>query len=127
MLGVDLIRTWAFAAIIIYHGTWFFWPTQVGPPRPFPTPLWRVASIFAMRAVEVRCPTVEEWAADPYAADAWSYAHLGAGYAVLRPDLCAGALAPEERRIASWERAAGVLALVHEAYHLRRWSRRRDK
>ncbi|MEO0813103.1 MAG: hypothetical protein AAFY60_09595 [Myxococcota bacterium] len=38
LIGFDLIRTWAFVAIVVYHCVWFFWPTLEGPPVPMETP-----------------------------------------------------------------------------------------
>ncbi len=45
---------------------------------------------------------------------------------VLHPNLCAGAPAVADPTVPAWERATGVLVLVHEAYHLRRWKWRRN-
>lgn len=45
----------------------------------------------------------------------------------LRPALCAGARHVADADVPAWQRAAGVLALVHESYHLRRWRYRRDE
>jgi hypothetical protein len=92
-----------------------------------PAELSRVASIFARHDVEVRCPSAEEWAADPNAAGHWSYANLRRDYIAFSPALCTGALRIADRDVSGWQRAAGVLALVHESYHLRRWRHRRDE
>jgi hypothetical protein len=46
---------------------------------------------------------------------------------VLHPALCAGALAVADPGVPVWQRAMGVLVLVHEAYHLRRWAWRRNE
>ena len=92
----------------------------------------RVASIFALRAAEVRCPSTEEWIADPIwggptEARAWGYTNMIREHIVLHPALCAGAMAVNDTALPSWQRATGVLVLVHEAYHLRRWGRRWDE
>lgn len=92
-----------------------------------PVELGRVAATFAGRDVEVRCPSADEWAADPNAAGVWSYAHLRRDFMALSPALCGGALGVGDADIPAWQRAAGVLALVHESYHLRRWRYRRDE
>ncbi len=98
-----------------------------------PGELERVASIFAPRDAEVRCPSNEEWIADPIwgtgsnPARAWGYTDMIDEYIVLHPALCAGALAVSDPTLPSWQRATGVLVLVHEAYHLRRWSGRRNE
>jgi hypothetical protein len=47
LIGIDWLRLWAFLAITVFHGSWFFWPEVLGPPDPLPTALWRVLSAFA--------------------------------------------------------------------------------
>jgi hypothetical protein len=92
-----------------------------------PALLETVAAHFAMRPAEVRCPSTAEWIADPIwgagqnAQRAWGYTNMVADHIVLHPALCAGALAVSEPAVPTWERATGILVLVHEAYHLRRW------
>jgi hypothetical protein len=46
---------------------------------------------------------------------------------VLHPRLCAGAAAIADSSVPAWQRATGVLVLVHEAYHLRHWPFRRNE
>lgn len=46
-VGLDWLRLWAMLAILVWHGTWFFWPEVQGPPDPFPTAFWRMLSAFA--------------------------------------------------------------------------------
>jgi hypothetical protein len=98
-----------------------------------PPLLQRVASIFAMGDAEVRCPSIEEWIHDPIwgndpkAPRAWGYTDMVNDYIVLHPALCAGALAVADLLVPPWQRATGVLVLVHEAYHLRRWTWRRNE
>jgi hypothetical protein len=98
-----------------------------------PTDLRRVASVFAMRDAEVRCPSSSEWIADPIwgtgpnPSRAWGYTDMIDEYIVLHPTLCAGALGVSEALLPLWQRATGVLVLVHEAYHVRRWKWRRNE
>jgi hypothetical protein len=97
-----------------------------------PAELERVASLFAVRDAEVRCPSNEEWIADPIwggptSGRAWGYTDMIDEYIVLHPVLCAGALAVSDSALPRWQRATGVLVLVHEAYHLRHWSGRRNE
>jgi hypothetical protein len=89
-----------------------------------PPELERVASIFAMRSAEVRCPSSAEWTSDPIwggGPRAWGYTNMPYEYVELHPALCAGALAVADATRPPWQRATGVLVLVHEAYHLRQW------
>ncbi len=90
----------------------------------------RVASVFASRPVEVRCPTMAEWVGDPiwgngpYPQRAWGYTDMVHDFSVIHPSLCAGAAAVTDPDIPAWQRATGVLVLVHESYHLRHWDGR---
>ncbi len=98
-----------------------------------PPDIQRVASVFAQRAAEVRCPSSDEWIHDPIwgsgpnPSRAWGYTDMVGDYIVLHPALCAGAMAVPDPEVPSWQRATGVLVLVHEAYHMRRWAWRRDE
>jgi hypothetical protein len=95
-----------------------------------PALLEHVASVFARRPAEVRCPSTPEWIADPIWGTganpqrAWGYTDMVNEHIVLHPALCAGALAVTDATVPAWQRATGVLVLVHEAYHLRRWKLR---
>ena len=90
----------------------------------------QVASIFALRPVEVRCPTMEEWVTDPIWGTAtnpqraWGYTDMVNDFSVIHPLLCAGAGAVTDTAVPAWQRATGALVLVHESYHLRHWSGR---
>jgi hypothetical protein len=103
------------------------------PAYDRPLVLERVASFFALRPAEVRCPSPEEWASDPIWGTApnpqraWAYTDMVNEHIVLHPALCAGAGAVQDATVPAWQRAAGVLVLVHEAYHLRRWKWRRSE
>lgn len=98
-----------------------------------PSLLETVARYFAMRPAEVRCPSTAEWVGDPIWGTApnpqraWGYTDMITEYIVLHPALCAGAVAVSDPLIPLWQRATGVLVLVHEAYHLRRWKWRRNE
>ncbi len=98
-----------------------------------PPLLERVASYFAMRPAEVRCPSLEEWIRDPIwgttpnPSRAWGYTDMINEHIVLHPALCAGAVALSDPALPLWQRATGTLVLVHEAYHLRRWKWRRNE
>jgi len=100
------------------------------PPRPR---LNAWASRFAMRQVSVDCLDATAWSADERA-HGLAYVPVGppmtpvASETVAAPVVCAGALAVAEGRGAPrWRMAVGVLALVHEAYHLRIWAHRLDE
>jgi hypothetical protein len=105
------------------------------PASAYDTPpeLQRFAAVFAMREAEVRCPSMEEWIRDPIwgtapnPSRAWGYTDMVNDHIVLHPALCAGALAVADPGIPHWQRATGVLVLVHESYHMRLWSRRRNE
>jgi hypothetical protein len=98
-----------------------------------PPLLEQVASRFALRPAEVRCPSLDEWLNDPIwgsgpnSRRAWGYTDMLHEHVVLHPVLCAGALAVPDSSVPAWQRATGVLVLVHEAYHLRRWTWRRNE
>jgi hypothetical protein len=98
-----------------------------------PALLEQVASVFALRPAEVRCPSMEEWTGDPIWGTspnpqrAWGYTDMVDEYVVMHPSLCAGAEAVSDPWLPAWERATGVLVLVHEAYHLRHWAQRRNE
>lgn len=96
------------------------------------TELEQVASVFALRDAEVRCPSTVEWVADPIwggpsEARAWAYTDMIHEHIVIHPALCAGAAAVNDPTLPLWQRATGALVLVHEAYHLRRWGGRWDE
>jgi hypothetical protein len=89
--------------------------------------LEQVASSVAGRPTEVRCPTLAEWQRDWSAAGAWAYTNLNEDWIVLHPALCAGALDLSERSLPTAQRAMGVLVLLHESFHVRRWKYRRNE
>jgi hypothetical protein len=93
----------------------------------------RVAAVFAQRPVDVRCPSVQEWVSDPIWGNdpttqrAWGYTDMLDDFSVIQPALCAGAQAVADATVPAWQRATGVLVLVHESYHLRHWKWRRSE
>lgn len=96
--------------------------------------LERVASIFAMRPVEVRCPDSAEWGdfalielgeSDPQLV--FGATHLREDWMMLRTDMCDAAALPGDEAVEPSVRALAVLTIVHEAYHVRRWSARRHE
>jgi hypothetical protein len=88
-----------------------------------------VASTFAMRPVSVLCYGADE-PGSPYDLGAWGYVRKPlrkAHRAHLDADLCDGALDINGADTEVWQRALGVLVLVHESYHLRRWGAAGDE
>ena len=74
-----------------------------------------------------------EWLSDPICGGgpnpqrAWGYTDMVDDYSVIDPTLCAGVLAVSDPTVPAWQRATGVLVLVHESYHLRHWKWRRSE
>src|SRR5262249_43614448 len=91
-----------------------------------PPMIERIASVFALRPVDVRCPTMQEWLSDPIWGNgpnpqrAWGYTDMVHDFSVIHPQPCAGALGVTDPTLPAWQRATGVLVLVHESFHLRR-------
>jgi hypothetical protein len=105
-------------------------PVQPAFAYDRPPLIEHVASLFALRTVDVRCPTMKEWVSDPIWGNAlnpqraWGYTDMVNDFSVIHPLLCAGAAAVTDTAVPAWQRATGVLVLVHESYHLRQWSGR---
>ncbi len=100
------------------------------PAGAYDTParLNEVAHVYSLGIGEVRCPSEAEWDADPYRASArWGYTNVRTDYTVLGPRICEGALHVGGSSTPLWQQAAGVLVLVHEAFHLRHWRLRRNE
>ena len=85
----------------------------------------KFASIAAMRSVHVNCPTDEEWQTDPLHGVAWGYVDYVrySDHMTIDPEICIGALAVlnHDTTVPRWQRAAAILVITHEAYHLRNW------
>jgi hypothetical protein len=93
-----------------------------------PTRLNEVAHFYSLGVGEVRCPSQAEWDADPHRTSfGWGYTNMRRDYSVLAPHICEGALHVGGSSTPLWQQAAGVLILVHEAFHLRHWRFRRDE
>jgi hypothetical protein len=92
-----------------------------------PAKLNEVAAIYSLGSGEVRCPSDDEWDADFASSFGYAYTNMRDDYAVLSPLVCAGALGISSDVIPDWQKALGVLVLVHEAFHLRHWRWRRNE
>jgi hypothetical protein len=119
-------RTWVFLATTVVAVAAAF-SVDAASAYDRPALIEQVASAFAQRPVDVRCPTMEEWVSDPIwgtAANpqrAWGYTDMVNDYSVIHPLLYAGAAAVTDAAVPAWQRATGVLVLVHESLHLRHW------
>lgn len=95
--------------------------------------LERFASKVAMRPAQVRCPDKTEWGAfvrENFGGDpelVYGVTHLTEDWIMVRYDLCDAALRVADESVAPSLRALAVLALEHEAYHVRAWGWRRDE
>jgi hypothetical protein len=92
-----------------------------------PARLNEVAAAYSLGVGDIRCPSQEEWNADFGSSFGYAYTNMRGEYAVLSPLVCAGAVGVGTSAVADWQQALGVLVLVHEAFHLRRWRWRRNE
>lgn len=92
-----------------------------------PVKLNDVAKVYSLGVGEVRCPSRAEWEADFASAFGYAYTNMAEEYAVLSPTVCTGASGVGSVGVAEWKQALGVLVLVHESFHLRRWRWRRSE
>ncbi len=92
-----------------------------------PTTLNEVALVYSLGVGEVRCPTDEEWGGDVGSTLGYAYMQTGREYAALSPVVCRGALGVATAEVPDWQQALGVLVLVHESFHMRRWRWRRNE
>jgi hypothetical protein len=95
-----------------------------------PTLLDDAAVFFSHRHPTILCPSTLDWDEDPLVLSQAAPEHV-LGYTrmfrdeiVLAPDVCEGAREAADSRLRPEERAAGILVLVHEALHVRRWENR---
>jgi hypothetical protein len=96
-----------------------------------------VASVLAMRPVQIDCPDQTDWNADSLAAHDWDYVIFYGGQpadsARVDPLICSGALAipgaaaGQPTGLDDWQLAIAVLIIAHESYHLRKWSLNADE
>lgn len=92
-----------------------------------PQSLNDVARVYSLGVGEARCPSDEEWRADWASSFGYAYTNVRDEYAVLSPQVCEGALSVGTEAVPDWQQALGVLVLVHESFHLRRWRWRRNE
>lgn len=92
-----------------------------------PRTLNDVAHVYSLGVGEVRCPSPAEWKADWASSFGYAYTNVRDEYTVLSPDVCSGALGVGSTTVPDWQQALGVLVLVHESFHLRRWRWRRNE
>ena len=92
-----------------------------------PVDLTDVAQAYSLGPGEVRCPSGAEWNADWASSFAWAYTNVREDVTVLGPVACEGALGVGSADVPGWQQALGVLALTHEAFHLRHWRFRRHE
>lgn len=92
-----------------------------------PAKLNDVAKVYSLGVGEIRCPSSAEWNADFASAFGYAYTNMAEEYAVLSPTVCSGAAGVGSDRVPEWKQALGVLVLVHESFHLRRWRWRRNE
>jgi hypothetical protein len=95
-----------------------------------PTRLDDAAVLFSQRHPTILCPSTLDWDEDPLVLSQAAPEHV-LGYTrmfrdeiVLSPDVCEGARGAADSRLRPEERAVGILVLVHEALHVRRWKNR---
>jgi hypothetical protein len=95
------------------------------PPRGTSATLNCLASTFAMRPVEVVRWDLSVDAPSPETIGAWAYVDrpLAMQTMMFDPRVADGALAVahHDESVPMWQRAIGVLSIVHESYHLRHW------
>jgi len=101
------------------------YPVGAAVQRP---KLAAVASVFAERPVRVKCYQPEELDA-PEGIGAWGYVNIPLAKARYMhvSDVMCNAARDVNGDAPRWQRALGVLVIVHEAYHLRRWGAAGDE
>jgi hypothetical protein len=101
---------------------------SASPSADRPSLLNNVARFYSIGVGELRCPSQDDWDADPHRTTfSWGYTNVRHDYTVLPPLICTGALNVGANSIPAWQQAAGVWMLVHEAFHLRHWRQRRNE
>jgi hypothetical protein len=88
------------------------------------------AVFFSHRHPTILCPTVLDWDDDPLVSSqaaperVLGYTQMFRDEIVLSPEVCEGTRGAADPRLRPEERAVGILVLVHEALHVRRWQNR---
>lgn len=92
-----------------------------------PDRISEATAFFSHRHPHVLCPTTVGWTGDAIVSSqaaperVLGYTRMFSDEIVLAPDVCEGARAVDDPRLSPAQRALGVLVLVHEALHVRRW------
>ena len=95
-----------------------------------PTRLDDAAVFFSHRHPTILCPTTLDWTEDPLVSSqaaperVLGYTRMFRDEIVLAPDVCEGTRGAADPRLLPEQRALGILVLVHEALHVRRWNNR---
>jgi hypothetical protein len=95
-----------------------------------PSRLGAAAAYFSHRHPAVLCPTRLDWVEDPLVSSqaaperVLGYTRMFSDEIVLAPDVCEGTRGATDPRLRPEQRALGILVLVHEALHVRRWPSR---
>lgn len=88
------------------------------------------AVFFSHRRPTILCPTTLDWTEDPLVSSqaaperVLAYTQMFRDEIVLSPEVCEGTRGAADPRLRPEERAVGILVLVHEALHVRRWKNR---
>ena len=95
-----------------------------------PSRLDDAAVFFSHRHPTILCPTSLDWTDDPLVSSqaapehVLAYTQMFRDEIVLSPEVCEGTRGADDPRLRPEERAVGILVLVHEALHVRRWKNR---
>lgn len=90
-----------------------------------PTPLEKVANVFAQQKVRIECSTPQQ---DSTLKWAWGYVYLFDPTIHISTYLCKAAKNINNPRYGLSVRALAILTFIHESYHLRKsWSARGDE
>jgi hypothetical protein len=121
------VRQLAFAAAALAMLALLLAPKAHGAE---PSRLDTAAGYFSHRHPAILCPTRLDWDEDPLVLSQAAPEHV-LGYTrmfrdeiVLAPEVCEGTRGAADPRLRPEERAVGILVLVHEALHVRRWKNR---
>jgi hypothetical protein len=99
-------------------------------PATSPDRVAEAAAFFSHRHPAIICPTSLDWAEDTLVSSqaaperVLGYTRMFSDEIVLAPEVCEGTRGVTDPRLRPEQRALGVLVLVHEALHVRRWRNR---